>query len=234
MNENFTKVRDDLLAEFGVHAALVFGRVERYCQMERGECSAMKSTIAKSLGIGERTVRRKLELFVDNGYLSKGKRGRITIYTVNEPILIAVRESGIEESVPVRESEIQVTESISPVRESGNTGQSDRLKETALKDINQETVNNNIEPVVVEHTTHSKIPKYEPETIAPLAQELIGLGMWRNVAVDCVNLCEPDEVWLGITEYEKGRKNGEIDGVQWLASGLKLRKFLRANYSIYG
>lgn len=235
MNEHYTKVRDDLIAEFGVYAALVFGRVERYCHMERNECSAKHETIAKSLGIGKSTVREKLKLLVDNGYLSCKKRGKIAVYTINKSIPIELSTNAIEESIELSPVSIAPANSadtplIAPA-DSAHRASSQRVEETLRRDIYQETENNNIRVDDVEQTTQSKIPKYEPETVTPLAQELIDLGMWRNIAVDCVNICEPDEVWLGITEYEKGMKNGDIDGVPWLASALKLRKFVRADYS---
>lgn len=232
---NFTKLHDDVIEKLGVYAAAVYGRVERYCQMERNECSAKMGTIALSLNIGESTVREKLKLLVEAGYLIRAQRGKLAVYTLAQPIPIALVPSAIEESTALSPETIALAPVPIAPKDSAYRASSQRVEETVLRDIYQETVNNNIRADVVENQfTQSEIPKYTDETLTPLADELIGLGMWQNVAVDCVNRCEPDEVHLGIVEYQRAKQEGKADSVAWLASGLKLRKFLRADYSIFG
>ncbi len=79
----YTPVFDNLIDEFGLYTAAVFGRVWRYCQMQRGYCHAEQTRIADELGIKRETVNRSLKLLVDAGYLSDATpntKGRTRIY----------------------------------------------------------------------------------------------------------------------------------------------------------
>jgi len=63
-----------LVEEMGLITAVVFGRVWRYCQGERGECVASQESIAKDLGLVPRTVRNHLKRLVIEGYLEAVER----------------------------------------------------------------------------------------------------------------------------------------------------------------
>lgn len=79
----FTPLLDSLVDEFGIVTAAVFGRVWRYCQMERGYCHAEQSRIAEELNISRETVNRSIKELVKCGYLvdtTPNTKGRTRIY----------------------------------------------------------------------------------------------------------------------------------------------------------
>lgn len=65
----FTPCIDVLIQEYDLITAAVFGRVWRYCQMERGVCQASLETIADDTGLSYNTVLRHIKMLVDGGYL---------------------------------------------------------------------------------------------------------------------------------------------------------------------
>ena len=65
----FTPVIDSIAEEHGLITALVFGRVWRYCQMEKGLCTAAQEKIAKDLHVSLKTIQRHLKTLVKEGYL---------------------------------------------------------------------------------------------------------------------------------------------------------------------
>src|SRR5512140_3240811 len=65
----FTPVFETVLQEMGAQAALVFGRVWRYCQAPGGECYASQRKLAEGLGLSAATVNRALKRLVEAGYL---------------------------------------------------------------------------------------------------------------------------------------------------------------------
>lgn len=68
--DGFTPLFDVLLSQkSGLAKAAVFGKVWRYCQMDRGMCSASQERIARELGLSRETVNRQLKALVADGYL---------------------------------------------------------------------------------------------------------------------------------------------------------------------
>ena len=78
----YTPVMDTLIDEFGLVTAAVFGRVWRYCQMERGYCHAEQARIADELRLSRATVNRALDVLVKAEYLQDrtNAKGRTRIY----------------------------------------------------------------------------------------------------------------------------------------------------------
>ena len=64
-----TRVFDFVVEELDTISALVYGVVWRHCQMEKGECFAMASTLAQKTGLGESTVRKHLRILRRRGYI---------------------------------------------------------------------------------------------------------------------------------------------------------------------
>ncbi|MCB0215039.1 MAG: helix-turn-helix domain-containing protein, partial [Chloroflexi bacterium] len=67
----FTPLPDPIVASMGIYAASVYGRVWRYCQMERGRCFAPAHRIATELNLGQRTVERYLSRLVEDGWIER-------------------------------------------------------------------------------------------------------------------------------------------------------------------
>lgn len=81
--KGFTPVIDILAQELGLMAAVVYGIVWRYCQMEDHVCTASLDRIAEHANISRRTVERHIKDLCDAGYLedrTPGKRHRPHIY----------------------------------------------------------------------------------------------------------------------------------------------------------
>lgn len=75
--DGFTPIFDVLAGkEGGIIRAAVFGKVWRYCQMERGVCDASQDKIADELGLSRETVNRQLKALVADGYLEDLTPGR--------------------------------------------------------------------------------------------------------------------------------------------------------------
>lgn len=69
-------IRDDC----GIMAAVVFGVVWRFCQMEDGVCRAGQSTIATRAGISNASARTHLKALVKAKYLKSTRNGQGIIY----------------------------------------------------------------------------------------------------------------------------------------------------------
>lgn len=67
--DGWTPVIDFLIKEHGLITAVVFGRIWRYCQGERGVCSASLEKIGEEIGVDRRTVMRHVKKLCDAGYL---------------------------------------------------------------------------------------------------------------------------------------------------------------------
>lgn len=79
--DGWTPIIDDLAKELGLAAAIVFGRVWRFCQMNDNCCWAAQETIAKEYKISSDSVARALKKLVESGYLSEKKEsGKTTVY----------------------------------------------------------------------------------------------------------------------------------------------------------
>ena len=66
---SWTPVVDSLLRNTDLKAAIVFGRIWRYCQMKDGECYASIQKIADGVGMSYKTVQRRVKILVTKGYL---------------------------------------------------------------------------------------------------------------------------------------------------------------------
>lgn len=67
--DGFTPLIDNIVKEYGIFTAAVFGRVWRYCQMESGVCQASVEKMAAELDMSTRTIIRHLDILVCGGYL---------------------------------------------------------------------------------------------------------------------------------------------------------------------
>ena len=78
----YTPLIDNLVHDVGILGAAVFGRVWRYCQMERGYCHAEQGRIADELELSRGKVNECLRELVEKGYLgtTKNTKGRTVIY----------------------------------------------------------------------------------------------------------------------------------------------------------
>lgn len=60
----FTPIFDDIVQEYDLLAAAVYGYIWRKCQMGRGVCDAAQGTIANDLGVSKRTVIYRIEVLM--------------------------------------------------------------------------------------------------------------------------------------------------------------------------
>lgn len=75
---NYTPAMDNIVDELGAMAAMVFGRIWRYCQGEYGECFASQETIAKDLKLSRATVNNYIGQLVRAGYLNETEKIGVT------------------------------------------------------------------------------------------------------------------------------------------------------------
>ncbi len=79
----FTMTFDVLADRYDALTALVFGVVWRHCQMRKHVCTASVERMAKLIGVSENTVRRRLKVLVDDGFIiddTPGLRHRPHVY----------------------------------------------------------------------------------------------------------------------------------------------------------
>lgn len=65
----FTPVIDSIRDKLGTIAAVVFGVIWRYCQMENGKCTASQNKIAERSGYSRSTALRSINKLIKNGYI---------------------------------------------------------------------------------------------------------------------------------------------------------------------
>jgi transposase len=68
--DGWTPCIDSITQELGIMVSVVFGRVWRYCQGERGVCNASLEKIATELNVSYNTVRTHINTLVEHGYLA--------------------------------------------------------------------------------------------------------------------------------------------------------------------
>lgn len=101
---NFTPVFDAVTAKVGPMAALVYGRVWRYCQMADHVCRASQERIAADLGVSRKFVNEQLARLVEAGYLidlSPEVRNRPHVYRDALKINLRVEITADEEDPDV-------------------------------------------------------------------------------------------------------------------------------------
>ena len=101
----FTPAPDEIAQTIDPLAALVFGRIWRFSQMKDGKCRASTDTIANSIGVSERPVRRKIDALLNHKYIKElptSPGGTLKLVPIKElKITIAI---GFEDHTPDRES----------------------------------------------------------------------------------------------------------------------------------
>ena len=190
-NTSFTPLFHNVLDQFGITAAAVFGRVWQYCQMERGFCHAEQETIAYQLGINRKTVNIALATLVQNGYLSDvtpNTKGRTRIYKdtgkaggkVYEGITLPVTESVTEVvTLPVTEPVTKSNTNINnkekkkstPTTQAKSSVVEDELK--SLNDIQREAYN------LARQVTSHEIALSKAMSETPM-ESAIGLLEWHS------------------------------------------------------
>jgi len=75
--QGFTPVPDAIRDDIDILAAIVFGRVWRYCQ-ENGVCYASLDTLAQRCGIGATATRERLRQLEERGWLTREQRNGTT------------------------------------------------------------------------------------------------------------------------------------------------------------
>lgn len=101
--KDFTPLMDSLVKEYDVITAAVWGRVWRYEQGYYNACQASNETIAKELGLSERTVIRKIQQLEKDGYLidhTPDLRNKPHTYSTTRKARIEIIIQGVTESHP--------------------------------------------------------------------------------------------------------------------------------------
>lgn len=138
--KNFTPLMDDLIKQYDLVTAAVWGRVWRYEQGKNKVCQASHETIAHELHLSERTVIRKLQQLAGDGYLkdhTPDLRNRPHTYSTTRKARIEITIAGVTEShTNVDEG---VTESHSTMTESHSRGDTESHEETKKKQIKKDS-----------------------------------------------------------------------------------------------
>ena len=123
--DGFTPVIDTVVDELGLMAAVVFGRIWRYCQMEDRVCKASLETIGDSIGVDKATVMRHAKDLCQAGYLkdlTPELRNRPHVYVDTGKAGITVSFSGVAQrnvkNIGVAESNATVAQRNVTVAES--------------------------------------------------------------------------------------------------------------------
>ncbi|MHA1962732.1 MAG: helix-turn-helix domain-containing protein [Candidatus Thorarchaeota archaeon] len=137
--KNFTPLLDELVKEFGVVTAAVWGRIWRYAQQEYGVCQASLDKIANELHISRRTVIRHISKLCIEGYIydhTPTLRNKPHTYSITNKARIIITIEGVTESHSRDEG--GVTESPKGVTESPADSDRKSLEETIKKQIKKD------------------------------------------------------------------------------------------------
>lgn len=137
--KDFTPLLDSLVQKYDVITASVWGRVWRYTQGKNGVCQASIETIATELNIGERTVIRKLQQLVTDGYLvdhTPELRNRPHTYSTTDQAGIEIIIQGVSESHTKNQVGLPESHSTLPQSHSGSVTESH--EDTKKKEIKKE------------------------------------------------------------------------------------------------
>ena len=102
--KNFTPLLDDLVKDYGIVTAAVWGRVWRYAQQKNKVCQASTEKIGNELGMNRRTVIRHIKILVESGYIkdhTPGIRNRPHTYSITKKAFIEIiieAKNGMTES----------------------------------------------------------------------------------------------------------------------------------------
>jgi len=129
LDPGFTPAPDCIRDDIDVLAALVFGAVWRWCQMDRGQCEATVEAIAKRAGCSTTAARIRLRALERRGWLTAETRPtKPTIYRDSErwqlrPVGVdtkATRDVGQRETLArsQRETLAKATRDVAPLKES--------------------------------------------------------------------------------------------------------------------
>lgn len=67
--DGYTPLFDELVREYDLQTAAVYGRTWRFCQMREGICYATVTRIAEEAGVSYKTAQRRLKTLCEEGYL---------------------------------------------------------------------------------------------------------------------------------------------------------------------
>lgn len=113
--KGFTPVMDVVVkATNSYMAALVFGRIWRYCQMEDGVCRASLKTIAKGINMSRTSIMNYAKLLVEQGFLedlTPELRNKPHIYRDTGKASLEIEISAGEDNVKLVDSCVNLVDS---------------------------------------------------------------------------------------------------------------------------
>jgi len=204
----FTPLFDAVVQDLGLTAAVVFGRVWRHCQGERGVCSASLSKMADAVGLSRWTFIRWLRMLCEQGYLedlTPDRRNIPHLYRDSGKVRMIVKvETRDERSRQggVTESPTGVAESNTGVAQSNTGVAQSQLKKPIRK--NKETRGGGGSTEGQEQATRRAVlaPREDfdgsPEQAATLSL-LTAFGIAAPVAHRLAHDCDADQVRAWIT-----------------------------------
>ena len=214
----WTPIIDALAKDHGLLTAAVFGRIWRYCQGEKGVCTASLETTASDLGINKATVMRHAKELLEHGYLkdlTPDARNVPHIYADTGKASMTVKIEGVAESNSNNQT---VADSNTSVAESNATVAESKLKKQGKKEVKKEKERlvipesiNTPEFVLAleEFITHREQLK-KPMTEIAIARLIKKLSKYPvNTAIAMLDQ-SMENGWQGVFEV-KGQ-NGKLSG----------------------
>lgn len=95
--DGFTPCPDEIVVNYGLHVAAVWGKISRYEQMEDRACYAAQARIGAELGLSRKTVNKHLKVLLGAGYIrvKEGINGMPNTYnTTNKVVMKLSADSG--------------------------------------------------------------------------------------------------------------------------------------------
>jgi DNA-binding Lrp family transcriptional regulator len=224
--DGITLTLNDLIQQFGLITAAVFGRIWAYCQLPDGVCKASLVTIAAELQLDRATVYRSARKLVDEGYLEDttpklrkhphiykdtGKAGLNISITARTGVAHSNTspESG---SNGVAHSNTTKTAESAGVAHSntrkGQKGPGVAHSNTKGSGVAQDVLKH---VVVVKHTLN--INSEEQQHVS-LQKELAACGISPEVAADLVSQHKPERILLAcdVYRFQRHRKKARSQG----------------------
>ncbi len=207
-----TRIFDELVSEFGLVGAAVYGVVWRYCQMRDGACRASYETLGAEIGVEKSTVRRHVRKLRDAQYLAQIHNGGNS----TSWFIIGEKQIGREHTKKTKELN-------KPVKKPRNASHSRKRKRRPFWNDDQKVLADHFSEV-----SGLPIPKLEGHAFAqvtkswklPLSQmfELVGsvtdarkliAQTVREMRADKLRISAPRSIWnVALDIHARGPTNG--------------------------
>lgn len=238
ITHNITILNMTIVQRFGLTTAAVFGRIQMYCQLEDGVCTASMETIGGELSIDRATANRHAQRLCEAGYLedlTPGLRNHPHTYRDTGLAGVTITIAGYA-GQPAGVANCNTGDSKCNTRKNGSksgVAKYNTTKKSGVANCNTDPVGdsncntessgvaiNHMNNVVVVNTSLN-IEMNQQQQAARNA--LVAAGVRSKKAQALATTRSPEEIALALDVYAFSRRQGKADRQGWLITYLEER-----------